>query len=402
MTINIPQATLDDLAIRLNLSRYYTALDNDEKWEYGVSMTYFKDFVKYWINGYDWRKQERMLNTFSHFTTQIQGLTIHFIHAKSKNNNAYPLLFSHGWPGSFVECLKILPLLTEPEKHGLSSDISFHIVCPSIPGFGFSEAPKERGFDHKKMGDIFHILMLRLGYNKYNVQGGDFGAIITKEMAVKYEDHIERLHTNFPLAFNPIRAGFVPTIKSIFYFLFSKWIFTDREKEGMFNFFEYLIDKSGYFHEQATRPNTLGYSLTDSPIGLAAWILEKYFSWSDIIDGNVESKFTKDEMLTNIMIYWVTNSITSSMRLYKEYCETLFLKREPTLYVKQPTAVASFPKEIFSMPQRMTSFHYNIVRWTEYEKGGHFAAVEEPLLLSKDIREFFKETENLNKNKQDL
>jgi epoxide hydrolase len=326
----------------------------------------------YWRDRFDRRAAERRLNSFDHFVTNVDGVDIHFIHQRSRNPDAMPLAVTHGWPGSIVEFTKIIGPLSDPMAHGGRAEDAFHVVAISLPGFGFSGKPTDRGYGPARMAGVLARLMARLGYSRYGVQGGDWGGAVSRFAAVNDAEHVVGLHSNFCLAGQPPgpnpNDGVPPNELQRM-----------RERQAFFD------TERGYFLVQSTKPQTIGYALDDSPVGLAAWIVEKFRSWCDC-DGDVEKKFTKDELLTNIMLYWVTQSGASSARIYFEN------QRAPSQpgRVQVPTACAVFPNEISIPPRRWVEQQYNLTRWTEMPRGGHFAAMEEPQLLVEDIRTFFR------------
>lgn len=368
--IDVPQSTLDDLRERLGKTRFPDQIPGTE-WDYGAELSSIRNLIDYWRDGYDWRRHEAELNSYPNFTTSIDGQSIHFLHARSTHEHAMPLLVSHGWPGSIVEFLKVLGPLTQPEQHGGNASDAFHVVCPSLPGYGFSEVTRSRQWDTRRIAEAFAILMARLGYDRYGVQGGDWGSIVTTEMALLDAAHVRGLHTNMPLAFPD------PSVQ-----------LTAEEQAIVAEMQQWDRDEAGYQKIQGTKPQTLGFGLMDSPAGLAAWITEKFRGWSDC-DGDVESVFTRDELLTNITIYWVTGTITSSTRLYYETFKGgrigLLEKK-----VEVPTGVARFPKEIMRFPRKWVENHFNVTHWTDMPRGGHFAAMEQPDLYLEDVRKFFR------------
>jgi len=369
--IHVADSVLADLKQRLARTRLPGEITGSD-WDYGTNLAYLKELVAYWQQKFDWRAAERRLNQFDQFTTTIDGLDIHFIHQRSKNPNAMPIAITHGWPGSIVEFTKIIPLLTDPAAHGGNASDAFHVVAISLPGFGFSGKPVERGYGPERMAGILAKLMARLGYTRYGLQGGDWGSSISRFAAINDASHVVGLHTNFCLAGPP------PGAKDPNEGVTAAELERTRARQTFFD------TERGYFLEQSTKPQTIGYALDDSPAGLAAWIVEKFRSWSDV-NGNVEQKFTKDELLTNIMLYWVTQSGASSARIYYENQRA----KPPQGRVQVPTACAVFPKEISIAPRRWVEAQYNVTRWTEMPRGGHFAAMEEPTLLAEDIRAFF-------------
>jgi epoxide hydrolase len=372
-TIRVPDAVLADLKVRLQRTRFPDALQGD--WTYGTDLAYLKQLVAYWRDRFDWRAQERKLNRLEQFTTVIDGLTVHFVHRRSKEPHAFPLLITHGWPGSFVEFTKIIGPLTDPVSAGGRAEDAFDVVIPSIPGFGFSEKPAAPGYDPARIAAIEAKLMARLGYRKYGAQGGDWGAIVNTQLALVDAPHVAGLHLN--MCTGPAPAGPDPNAG-----------LTEAEIARLKVRQAFQAEETGYQQIQATKPQTLGFALNDSPAGLAAWIVEKFRTWCDC-DGNPEKIFTKDELLTNITLYWVTQTAASSARIYYE-------SRHPTSApcsrtVDVPTACADFPKEIIWSPRSFVAARYNLVRWTPMPKGGHFAAFEQPELLVDDVRAFFRQ-----------
>ena len=310
------------------------------------------------------------------YKTRIDGLDIHFIHQRSPEENALPIIITHGWPGSIAEFTKIIGPLTDPVAHGGRAEDAFHVVAPSIPGYGFSDIPREPGMGPEQVADINAQLMARLGYDRYGAQGGDWGSIISRLLAFKNASHVVGLHLNLLIAGPPQgvddpTAG-VPAVE----------LARMQERQAAFG------EETGYQQIQGTKPQTLGYGLNDSPAGLAAWIVEKFRNWCDC-NGDPESIFTRDELLTNITIYWVTQTITSSTRMYYESrhaSSAMSLGR-----VEVPTAGAIFPQEVYFSPRKWVEAQYNLTRWTEMPRGGHFAALEQPELIVDDLRAFFQD-----------
>jgi pimeloyl-ACP methyl ester carboxylesterase len=373
-TIRVPDAVLADLKARLANPRLPEPLQGDG-WTLGTDIRYLRELLTYWRDGFDWRAQERRLNQLEQFTTTIDGLRVHFVHRKSKHPAAFPLLVTHGWPGSFVEFAKVIGPLTDPPAFGGRVEDAFDVVIPSIPGFGFSEAPHEPGFDPARVAAIEATLMARLGYTRYGAQGGDWGSIISTQVALRDAAHVAGLHLN--MCFGAPPGGSDPNAG-----------LTARELERLKQRQLFQAEETGYQQIQGTKPQTIGIALNDSPVALAAWIVEKFRTWCDC-NGNPETVFTKDELLTNIMLYWVTETAASSARIYYE-------SRHATpaatagRRVDTPTACADFPKEIIWSPRKWLEPRYNITRWTEMPKGGHFAALEQPQLLVDDVRAFFR------------
>jgi pimeloyl-ACP methyl ester carboxylesterase len=376
--IHVPEAVLADLKARLARPRFPEPLQGDG-WTYGTDIAYLKPLVAYWRDRFDWRAQERALNRFEQFTTNIDGLNIHFIHRRSKEPHAFPLLITHGWPGSFVEFTKIIDPLVDPAAHGGRAEDAFDVVIPSIPGFAFSDKPSEPGYDPARIGRVEAALMARLGYQRYGAQGGDWGSIISTQIALNDASHVAGLHINMCTGAAP--PGADPNAG-----------LTEAEKDRLRVRQTFQAEETGYQQIQGTKPQTIGVALNDSPIGLAAWIVEKFRTWCDC-DGNPEKVFTKDELLTNITLYWVTQTAGSSARIYYESRHAAAAAPVgPTgRRVEAPTACADFPKEIIWSPRRWLELRYNITRWTVMPRGGHFAAFEQPQLLVDDVRTFFRD-----------
>ena len=367
-TINIPEEQITDLQNRINNTRWAEEeCVND--WSQGIPLTYVREVADYWANQYDWRKSEQYLNTFDHYQTNINDLDIHFIHQKSPHPNAYPLVITHGWPGSIIEFHKVIQPLVNPTKHGGKAEDAFHVICPSLPGYGFSGKPTVSGWGVEKIAQTWDQLMTRLGYGNYGAQGGDWGAAVTTQIG-RNVGHCDGIHINMPIG--------RPTPESL-------QDPTDEEKSALEGLTYYQEWDSGYSKQQSTRPQTLGYGLVDSPVGQMAWIIEKFWSWMDC-DGHPENTLTRDELLDNVMLYWLTASGASSARLYWESFGSFGGGDK----VEIPTGVASFPKEIIRSPRRWCEQSYNITHWTTMPKGGHFGAFEQPQLFVNDLRTFFK------------
>jgi epoxide hydrolase len=372
--IDVGDDVLADLSDRLTRTRYPDQLE-DAGWSYGTELGYLTELVEYWRDRYDWRAHEAAINRCDQFHAEIDGLRLHFLHVRSPHEDTLPLLVTHGWPGSVYEFHKIIGPLTDPTAHGGAAGDAFHLVCPSMPGYGWSDPPRRPGFDVKAVAEIEAELMGILGYTRYGAQGGDWGAMVSAWLGLLVPERCAGVHLNMVIATPP--SGADPTEG-----------LSPHELEALSGMQRFRDEERGYQAIQGTKPQTLGYGLTDSPAGLAAWIVEKFRTWSDC-DGDVERRFTKDELLTNIMIYWVTGSITSSTRLY---CESRRAGRFPLTdqRVEVPTGCAIFPGELFRPPRAWAEAAYNVTRWTEMPAGGHFAALEEPDLLVEDIRAFFR------------
>jgi epoxide hydrolase len=375
-TIRVSDRDLADLKERLARARFPDELQGSG-WAYGTSRAYLKSLVEYWRDRFDWRAQERRLNQLEQFSTTIDGLRIHFVHRRSNEPHALPLLITHGWPGSFVEFTKIIGPLTDPVGHGGRAEDAFDVVAPSLPGFGFSDKPRQPGFGAARIAAIEAALMARLGYERYGVQGGDWGAIVGTRVALDAAPHVVGLHLNMCRAPAPPPAATNPNEG-----------LSNADLERLKVRRSYENEETGYLQIQRTKPQTIGYALNDSPVGLAAWIVEKFRTWCDC-DGDPEKVFTRDELLTNITLYWMTQTATSSARIYYETAHG-----DPVVgnrRIEVPTACADFPKEIIWSPRRWMEAQYNITRWTEMPRGGHFPALEQPDLLVSDIRAFFRD-----------
>lgn len=376
--IAVPQTTLDDLRARLAAARWPDEAEGTG-WNYGTNLGYLKELVDYWQHSYDWRAQEAKLNQFAQFRAEVDGQNIHFIHIRGKGPNPTPLLLLHGWPDSFYRFYKIIPMLIDPASYGGNLEDSFDVIVPSLPGFGFSDRPNfSGGMKSLRSAGLLSKLMYEvLGYQRYAVAGGDIGSRVTRLLALAHPEQVLGIHLTdigFPreIAFPPDVPNPSPA-EGRFLGLAQMWFF----QEG------------AYAALQTTKPQTISYALSDSPVGLAGWIVEKFRAWSDC-DGEIEKSYTQDELLTNIMIYWVTGTISSSARLYREDS----LQSAPQLsigqYIEVPTGVATFPKDLTMPPRELGERFLRVARWTEMPRGGHFAALEEPDLLAEDLRAFFR------------
>ncbi|XP_029448724.1 epoxide hydrolase 1-like [Rhinatrema bivittatum] len=403
--IETSEEEIQDLHYRLDNTRYTPPLE-DARFHYGFNSTYLRKVVSYWRNQFDWKERVKILNKFPQFKTTIEGIEIHFVHVKPTNlrhgQKVFPLMMVHGWPGSFYEFYKIIPILTDPSAYGpLEDNIVFEVICPSIPGYGFSEASHKQGFNARAAARIFHKLMQRLGFQTYYLQGGDWGSFITSLMAQMKPESVKGLHLNFTL----ISRGGLKMLLSLMLGGYLPWLvgFTREDARRVFPYFENvyaLLRESGYLHIQATKPDTAGCGLNDSPVGMAAYILEKFSTWTnpafrDLEDGGLERKYSLDDLLTNVMIYWVARNIIPSMRFYKENFSRDFHRYpDPKIGIHVPTGLAMFVNELTHAPRVWAKQMYkNIVTYTYLDKGGHFAAFEEPDLLSNDIRQFVKKVE---------
>jgi pimeloyl-ACP methyl ester carboxylesterase len=369
--IQVDDAILEDLHDRLARTRLPDQITGTG-WEYGIPIDYLAALVAYWRDDYDWRAQEARLNEFSQFRTHIDNQQIHFIHARSNHVNALPLLITHGWPGSVVEFLDVIPQLTDPEAFGGQAEDAFHVIAASLPGYGFSEPPRTPGWDEARISHVFIKLMSRLGYSRYGAQGGDWGAQITTWIGGLDAEHCAGIHLNMALGSPPKEPG----------------PFTEDEQGDLAAMRQFGNEESGYAHEQGTKPQTVGVALNDSPAGLLAWIVEKFRTWSDC-DGNPENCFTRDQLITNVMLYWLTQTSASAARLYWEYRHRSDSGTPPP-YVGIPTGVARYPKEILRWPRSWIETQYNVVHWAEMDRGGHFPAMEQPELFVEDLRTYFR------------
>jgi pimeloyl-ACP methyl ester carboxylesterase len=368
--VHVDDSVLHDLERRLAHVRWPDSIAGTG-WEYGIPLGYLGELVQYWRETYDWRAHEARLNEFDHFRTHVDGQSIHFIHARSPHDDAFPLLITHGWPGSVVEFLDVIPSLTDPESQGGRAADAFHVVAPSLPGYGFSEPTNSRGWDVARIGRAFIELMGRLGYARYGAQGGDWGAQVATRMGALDPEHCAAIHLNMPIGHRPEDP--VPL--------------SDQDASDLGAMQRFQREEAGYALEQATKPQTLGVALNDSPVGLLAWIVEKFRTWSDC-DGHPDNVFSRDQLITNVMVYWVTQTITSSARLYWEN-QHAHSKSEPE-YVSVPTGVARYPKEVLRFPRAWVERRYNVTYWADMPRGGHFAAMEQPALFVEDLRAFFR------------
>lgn len=359
--IDVGDDVLDDLRERLGRTRFPNEIEGIG-WDQGTPLGYQRELVEHWAHHYDWRTHEARLNGYDQFTTDVDGQRIHFLHVRSPHPDALPVLLAHGWPGSIVEFLEVIEPLTNPPD---PAD-ALTLVIPSLPGYGFSGPTSQPGWGPRRIADSFATVMDRLGYDRYGVQGGDWGSIIVCNLADLHPEHVVGLHVNL-LAVPPPRGETAP----------------EHEPAT-----RYATTGAGYLQIQSTKPQTIGYSLDDSPAGLAAWIVEKFAEWSDC-DRDVERSFTKDHLLTNIMIYWVTRTATSSARLYWEFARA-GRAALPQGHVAVPTGVANFPAELARTQRTWAERRFDIVHWTEHDRGGHFAAMEVPDLYVEDVRTFFR------------
>ena len=367
--ISISDEQITDLKNRIANTRWPDA-ETTSGWNQGVPLAYVKELVQYWGEQYDQQRLANRLNAFDNFKTNLLGLNIHFMHIKSSNPNARPLLLTHGWPGSVVEFLKVIGPLTEPQEHGGTADDAFHLVIPSLPGYGFSDKPQATGWGVEKIADAWSTLMARLGYSQYFAQGGDWGSVITSYIARQDPEHCLGIHINMGIVAPD------PNAENL----------TANELSIMAGWKYYQDWDSGYSKQQATRPQTLGYGLVDSPSGQAAWIVEKFYQWMDC-GGHPENIVSRDELLDNIMVYWLTGSGASSAQLYWESFGGGEGREQPVLI---PMGATISAKDIFRTSERFASRVFtNIVYWKDKEEGGHFAAFEQPNAFVSELRECF-------------
>ena len=370
-SLDVPEKTIAEIQTRVAAFPWHEMPD-DGGWEYGVNLDYMREFCAYWVDGFDWFKQQDAINRFDHFTAAVDGIDLHFIHEKGSGESARPLIISHGWPGSVVEFIDVIDLLAHPERHGGDIEDAFDVVAPSLPGFGFSGRPP-RPWGPRRMAQTFNSLMTStLGYDSYIAQGGDWGGAISSFLGFHHSSACRAIHINILTMRHPDGPQ------------------TPAEIRWEEQFKEDQIMEDGYRTQQATKPQTLSYAMMDSPVGVAAWILEKMNSWSDTVGDDIESVYSKDQLLTNIMVYIVTRTFNTASWIYYGRREEGGRTLSPEgRRVEVPTACALFPKELLNWPPRSYAERlYNITQWTEMPHGGHFAAMEQPELLIEDIRKF--------------
>ena len=366
--IHASEEDLQDLKQRLQATRWPDA-ETVTDWSQGIPLAYVQELCSYWANDYDWHATEARLNTVGQFQTEINSLDIHFLHIRSPHSNARPLVMTHGWPGSIIEFLKVIKPLTNPTAHGGTTEDAFHLVCPTLPGYGYSGKPTQNGWSIEKIADAWSVLMPRLGYSDYFAQGGDWGAAVTTAIALQDPQHCQGIHLNMPI----VRPD-PDTMDDL----------TELEKDALAGRKHYRDWDSGYSKQQCTRPQSLGYGLVDSPAAQAAWIIEKFWSWTDC-GGHPENVLSRDELLDNVMMYWLPGAGASSARLYWESFGKGGL--DP---VAVPTGCSMFPKEIFRSSRRWVEKRFtNLVYWNELDRGGHFAAFERPEAFIQELRACF-------------
>ncbi|MBX9606037.1 MAG: epoxide hydrolase 1 [Gammaproteobacteria bacterium] len=370
--IKVPKSAIADLKRRLANTRW-PERETPGGWSQGIPLSYMQELAAYWRNDYDWYRCQDALNALPQFITELDGLDIQFLHIKSPHRNALPLVMTHGWPGSVIEFLKVIGPLTDPVAHGGDAADAFHVVCPTLPGFGFSGKPTLPGWSVERIGRAWGQLMARLGYKRWVAQGGDWGSAVTHSIGMTETKHCAAIHTNMPLL-SPSPAVMTDL--------------TEQEKSALAGIQYYFDSDSGYSKEQSTRPQTVGYGLVDSPVGQCAWIMEKFWTWTDC-HGHPENVLTRDELLDNVMMYWLTASGASSARIYWESFNMLF-REKPQIHV--PVGVSVYPHEIFRASRRWCEERYTkLIHYNALDRGGHFAAFEQPALFLNEVRSTFRQ-----------
>jgi pimeloyl-ACP methyl ester carboxylesterase len=371
--VAVPDAELADLRERLARTRWPDQIAGTG-WDYGTDRTYLRELCTYWAESFDWRAAEARLNAYPQFVTTVADVPLHLYHVRSREPAAMPLLVTHGWPGSVAEFLDVIGPLTDPAAHGGDAADAFHLVVPSLPGFGFSGPTTERAVHGRRIAVVFAALMAELGYDRYGAQGGDIGALVAALLGELDAEHVRAVHLNLLPVGPPNPAD--PTAG-----------LSGEEAAKVGATFNFLAHDAGYWKVQETRPQTVSYGLNDSPAGLAAWIVEKFRGWTDC-DGDVERAFTKDQLLTNISIYWFTQTLGSSARFYYENNGPG--REQPLPQTRVPTGYAEFPGEHYKMPRSWAEVAFDLVHWQEMPRGGHFAAMQVPELYVDEVREFFR------------
>ncbi len=367
--VDVPEADLEDLRERLRRTRWPEPETVDD-WSQGTPLAYVRELCRYWLEEYDWGAALARLNRFPQFRTTIDGLDIHFVHVRSPHEGAVPLIMTHGWPGSVAEFHKVIEPLADPAAAGGSAADAFHVVCPSLPGYGFSGKPARPGWGTQRIADAWDRLMARLGYPRYGAQGGDWGSRVTMNLGLQHPEHLIGIHLNMVAFPDPGTAGDL----------------TEREQAALAALAYHRAQGSGYAMQQSTRPQSLGYGLVDSPAALCAWIVEKFWAWSDC-DGDPANVFTRDEMLDNIMLYWLPGTGASAARLYWES-----FGRRITDPIPVPAGCSIFPAEIYRPSRRWAEPQFPDLRyWNELAKGGHFAALEQPGTFVSEVRAAFRQ-----------
>lgn len=374
--IHVPDTDIDELHRRIDNTRWPSAIEGFG-WGYGIPIRILRELVEHWRNHFDWRSAERRINAFTQYIVELDGLPIHMIHQRSPHAGAIPLLLTHGWPGSIVEFLDVIPRLTEPERFGGSAKDAVHVVAPSLPGFGYSGAPRESGMSPRRIAERHLKLMDELGYHRFVAQGGDWGALISRYLPDLAPERIIGLHSNF-VAPRPPHGELDPFA-----------LCAPAERDRLERDRADADAVHGYSHLQRTKPNTLAYGLTDSPVGLAAWIGEKFHGWTDN-EGDIRDAVSFDSLLTNISLYWFTNTIASSVRTYREYDIADHAGDRPLPRCEVPFGAALYKRELVRPPRAWVEHEYNVVHWFEADRGGHFAAMEQPALFVEDLTQFLR------------
>lgn len=371
--IDVSDELLNDLKYRLIHTRWPSQYKTSN-WEYGTDLSYLQSLISYWIDDYDWKKQERYLNQYHHYISRINELDIHFIYEKGNGPHPLPIILTHGWPDSFVRYQKLIPYLTNPAQYGGDPNDSFDVIIPSLPGFGFSEKPGNSGINNSAIAELWSRLMYEvLGYNKYAASGGDIGSGVTRYLAYLHPDSLIGIHLT--------DVGIIKTLINDS----SKRKLLTEDQNYINEWQKWISSEGAYISLQSTKPQSLAYGLADSPVGLAAWIIEKFHSWSDC-NSFTENKLTKDELITNIMIYWITNTIDSACRIYYENTHGL-----PNIgSIKVPTGISLFSKDIMQPPKNWVMKNLNVTYWNEVPHGGHFTSMEEPALYANELQDFFR------------
>ena len=382
--IDIEEEKLNDVQERLKKSRLSEDFGNQD-WKYGTERNYLSEILKYWIQNYNWRDQEEKINSFPHYKCEIDGNPIHFIHVKGSGKNAKPIILSHGWPWTFWDYQKIIDPLANPEKYGGDSEDSFDVIVPSLPGYGFSTPLKKTGINFWETSDLWVSLMKDvLGYEKFFAHGGDWGSLVTLQLGHKYSEIVPALHTHTAINLDFFERS-VPTEDE----------FSESEKKLHLRNVEFWTEGNGYFQIQATKPQTLSYGLNDSPIGLCAWLIEKRRSWGDC-GNDIESRFSKDDLINTTMIYWLSESFVTSARYYYEAMHNIWkASHDRTPIVESAVGFTVFEGDIIFRPKKLMAEANNLQYWNVTEKGGHFAPMEEPEFLVKEIRKFFSSYRSL-------
>jgi pimeloyl-ACP methyl ester carboxylesterase len=378
--IDIPQADLDDLKGRLRRTRWPQEIGDNVHWQAGTNLAYMRELVDYWLNQYDWRAQETAMNGLPQFRTIIDDVPVHFVHVKGKGAEGgvtpMPIIINHGWPWTFWDMRKIIGPLTDPAAYGGDPADAFDVIAPSLPGFAFSSPLVTKGMFFNPTADLWVKLMARLGYDRFAAQGGDIGSFVAARLGHKYAEQIIGVHLHLAGAVMPP----YPAAED----------YAPEEREWGAKFAKFMADGNGYMQIQRTRPQTIGFAMHDSPVGLASWLIEKRRAWSDC-GGDVESVFTKDDLISTVMLYWMTDTYISSARHYYETkAEVLVPAHDRQPPVEAPTALLQFKGDVWLQPRKWAERYYNLKRWNIAEKGGHFAPVEAPDVLVEDIRAFFR------------